>query len=105
MSHLEVTIGQLYVALDSIRKRAGRDIFKSGDGSVEDKLNKLYNASKHKMAANELPMWFSNLGVHSSDTLVTFQEIEGYMLEMASIVKGLLSREVALNALKDVPTT
>lgn len=105
LSHLEVTIGQLYVALDSIRKRAGHDFFKSGDGSVEDKLNKLYNASKHQIAANDLPMWFSNLGVHSSDTLVTFKEIEGYMLEMASIVKGLLNREVAMNALKDAPAT
>jgi len=105
LNHLEVTIGQLYVAMDSARKRTGRDFFKSGDGSVEDKLNRLYNASKHQIAANELPMWLSNLSVHSSDTLVTFEEIEDYMLKMAGIVKGLLNREVALNALKDAPCT
>ena len=105
LSHLEVTIGQLYVAMDSARKRTGCDFFKRGDGTVEDKLNRLYNASKHQIAADELPVWFSNFGVHSSDVLVTFEEIEGYMLKMASMVKGLLNREVAMNELKDVPST
>ncbi len=105
LSHLEVTIGQLYVAMDSARKRTGHDFFKSGDGSIEDKLNRLYNASKHQIAADELPVWFSNLGVHSSDLLVTFKEIEDYMLKMATIVKELLNREVAMNALKDAPST
>lgn len=105
LSHLEVTIGQLYMAMDSARKMAGRDFFKRGDGSVEDKLNRLYNVSKHQIAADELPMWFSNLGVHSSDSLITYKETEDYMLKMAGIVEGLLYREVAQNLPKDAPGT
>lgn len=105
LSHLEITIGQLYVAMDSVRKITEQDLFQSGDGSFEDRLNKLYNASKHQVANEGLPVWFSNVGVYSSVASITFEEIEGYMLKMAGVVKGLCSRETALTNLKDEPGT
>jgi hypothetical protein len=105
LSHFEITIGQLYMAMDSIRKIASHDFFKSGDGSFEENLNLLYNASKHQISQDELPVWFSDTGIHTSKALLLFEEIEDYMLKMADVVKGLHNREAAMQALNDHANT
>jgi hypothetical protein len=105
LNHFEVAIGQLYLAMDSVHKRANHKFFESGDGSFEENLNLIYNASKHQIAQNDLPVWFSNTGVHTSNSSLAFDEIEDYMLKMAGVVKGLHNRDVALQALRDGPNT
>jgi hypothetical protein len=99
LHHFEVTISQLYMAMDSVRKKANHNFFNSGDGSFEEKLNRIYNASKHQIAQVELPVWFSDTGVCTSKATLLFEEIEDYMLKMAGVVKGLHNREVAIQAL------
>jgi hypothetical protein len=100
LNHFEVTVAQLYLALDSIRKHAKYDFFTSGDQSFEECLNLIYNASKHDVALSELPVWFSNEGLACSKAAITFGELEGFMLEMAGAVKGMYNRDVALEALR-----
>ena len=99
LTHFEVAISQLYIALDSVRKRATHDFFTTGDGSFEERLNLIYNASKHQLAGAELPVWFTDDGLTSSNAKLAFSEVEHFMVKMANTVKGLCNREVALKAL------
>jgi len=100
LTHFEVTISQLYLALDSIRKHANHDFFKTGDGSFEEKLNLIYNSSKHQLADAELPVWFADDGLSCSQATVAFVELEDFMIKMAGVVKGLCNREIALQVLQ-----
>ncbi len=104
LNHFEVAIGQLYMAMDSVHKKANHKFFESGDGSFEENLNLIYNTGKHQIAQGELPVWFSDTGIHSSNGTLLFEEIEDYMLKMAGVVKGLHNREVAIQALNDANT-
>jgi len=100
LNHFEVTIAQLYIALDSIRKHANHDFFTPGDGSFEEFLNLIYNEGKHQIAGAELPVWFTNEGLACARAALTFNELEDFMLKMAGVVKGMYNREVALEALR-----
>ena len=96
LNNFEVAIAQLYLALDSIRKHANHDFFTKGDGSFEESLNNIYNASKHQLAGSELPVWFTNEGIACAKAELTFIEIEDFMQKMAGVVKGLCNRDIAL---------
>lgn len=100
LTNFEVTVAQLYLAMDSIRKHSNHDFFTTGDGSFEERLNLVYNASKHQLAKKELPVWFTNEGLACTDAVLTFVEIEDFMLKMADVVKGLCNRNIALQVLK-----
>jgi hypothetical protein len=92
-------MSEIYIALDSARHRASHDFFTTGNGSFEERLNLIYNASKHALAGAELPVWFTDDGLTSSAAKLAFSEVEDFMVKMATTVKGLCSREVALKAL------
>lgn len=58
-------------------------IFEQGQGSVEERLNLLYNQSKHagsvikagKMSESAtIPVWLTNRGLQSHDVLLTYEE-------------------------------
>jgi hypothetical protein len=100
LNSFEVTIAQLYLALDSIRKHANHNFFKTGDGSFEEHLNLIYNTSKHQLAGSELPVWFANEGIACTQAALTFAEIEDFMRKMAGVVKGLCNRDIAMEALQ-----
>ncbi len=88
LTHFEMAISQLYVALDSIRKLMDHNFFTRGDGSFEEKLNFIYNASKHDIAETELPVWFTDDGLACTKAEITFAELEDFMLKMAGLVKA-----------------
>ena len=100
LAHFEITVAQLYLALDSVRKFSNHDFFKTGDGSFEEYLNMIYNSSKHQLAGAELPVWFSNEGIDCANAALTFDDIEDFMQKMAGVVRGLCSREIACQALQ-----
>jgi hypothetical protein len=100
LTHFEVAVSQLYLALDSVRKLRNHDFFTTGDGSFEEKLNLIYNASKHELAATELSVWFTDDGVACSQASVSFIDLENFMRNMADVVKALCNREIALQALQ-----
>ncbi len=95
LTHFEVAVSQLCMALDSVRKLSGHDFYKTGDGSFEESLNYLYNAGKHQLAANELPLMLTNVGLECKSAKLTFGEIEDFMLTMAGVARGLYDSEMA----------
>jgi hypothetical protein len=101
LTHFEICISQLYMAMDSIRKISNHNFFKTGDGSFEECLNIIYNKGKHEMAINDVPIWLTNDGVECSSAKLRYDELEDYMTTMAGVVKGLHNHDVAIKALND----
>lgn len=89
LTHFEVVVTQLYLALDSVGKRAKHKFFKTGDGIFEERLNLLYNSSKHHLAEIKLPIWFTDDGLNCSKANISFTEVEDFMVKMAGVIKGL----------------
>lgn len=100
--HFEVCISQAYQACELMRsfgKSFGKgNIYKKDDGSVLDKLNKIYNDSKHaegiirKGSLNEdytIPMWITNEGLESPRAFLSFQELKEVLLEESSIANKI----------------
>lgn len=100
LNHFEVALSQLYVAVDLVRKRSKHDFFMTGDGSFEERLNLIYNASKHDLPDEDLTVWFTNTGISCAKANVAFVEVEDFLLKMASAINGLCDRETALRVLQ-----
>jgi len=98
LNHFETALAQIYQALDSLaelRKKdlglAKKDLFKSNDGSVEDRLNKIYNTSKHELTQDEQLVWITNAGIETAAEIISFQEIEELLRTFAKVATKLSS--------------
>lgn len=76
LSYFEDAMSQLYQAYDSSRKVLGKPLFASGDGSPLQRLNQLYNTSRHELADTEQPVWITNQGLESESAVLAFGELE-----------------------------
>lgn len=80
MSHLEVCLYSVYQCHEFTRKETKKDFFTTGDGSVLEKLNRIYSISKHlqksTMQPNQLHLfWFTDIGLSSSEAAVSYEDI------------------------------
>lgn len=88
LSHFEQCVGAVYQAVELYGKteqwllstgQTKPNLFKSGDGSDLDRLNKLNNFVKHfkpdQAATTSSPMWITNRGLESTDSVVAFDEL------------------------------
>ena len=80
----EVCISQLYQGLELLRKATGKNFFKSGDGSVGERLYRVYGDSHHmeeRILNGHIPpeatsaLWITNFGLESSNASLTFVEL------------------------------
>jgi hypothetical protein len=90
--YFEAAVAQLYLAYDSTRKKLGQNDFTSGDGSVLDRLNKVYNASKHDLASSEQVTWVTNDGISTSGSSVTFAELEDLLRQDGRIADRITNQ-------------
>ena len=93
--HFEAAISQLYLAYDGARRKLGGEYFKSGDDSNLDRLNKVYNASKHQIATAEQTLWITNDGVCSDDASIAFVEIEDLLRSYGQIADRITNQKHA----------
>lgn len=85
VSHWESFFSHAYIAFEQLRHMSKSPLFERGDGSVLQRLNMLYNISKH---ANEtqfpqdgtLPIWLENDGLHCTEAHLTFEELSSDVL-------------------------
>jgi len=84
--------------------------YEKGDESVQERLNKLYNRSKHADSAIErwefvgdspLCVWLTNEGLRSTETSLSFDEIAGILEELARIADVLQDPATALEKFDD----
>ena len=81
--HWEVFLGQSWHAFKILEKAFGAVLYRQGSGSVEERLNQMYNRMKHvesRIAAGQMlpeatvPVWLTNEGLVSVDSNLTYSE-------------------------------
>jgi hypothetical protein len=99
LSHFEIAVTQLYQAYDFWRqlgkKRESKEtnLFKTGDGSPLEKLNRLYNVSKH-LEPSSIPegnlhhVWISNNGICASEVTMSFTELADLVKEYVAVANA-----------------
>ena len=100
LSHFEIAVTLLYQAYEFWKKLAEKiesketNLFKTGDGSPLQKLNRLYNVSKH-LEPSTIPegnlhhVWISNNGICTSEVTMSFTELADLVKEYVAIANGL----------------
>lgn len=111
--HWEVFLSQSWHAYSLIMKMLSiKKIFESGDQSLEDRLNRLYNQSKHAETTIEngnipedatIPMWLTNNGLSSNNTHLSYEDTAEILREIskfAQILQDPLTMEEKLRNLR-----
>jgi len=90
--HWEGFLGQSWHAYKTLQKCFEVELYKQGEGSVEERLNALYNQMKHVESRIEnkqilegatVPVWLTNQGLVSVDSALTFSETGEVLKELA----------------------
>lgn len=91
LRHLENCIAALWQGLEFCRRALETNLFEKGDGSVYERLNRVYNVGRH-FDPQELPsgdlhrLWISNDGLNSREHSVTFSEMRDAIKFLAGMV-------------------
>ncbi|MFC3789131.1 hypothetical protein ACFOQM_10105 [Paenibacillus sp. GCM10012307] len=95
----EIALSHLYQAYMFGQRLTGIKLFNSNDNSSLDRLNKLYNISKHYDGTvskgeidevNTIPIWITNEGFKSIDKFLSYNEVHEMMNEMEYISNELI---------------
>lgn len=90
--HWESFLGQSWHAYKTLQTCFSIELYQSGDDSVEERLNKLYNQMKHvesrienaqMPASATVPVWLTNEGLVSIDAALTFAETGEVLADVA----------------------
>lgn len=93
LHHVETSTSLLYQAYDLSRKKLGIQLFQPGDGSSLQRLNCIYNKSKHEPAGQDDPVWLSNTSIHTSDVELNFPEYEAMLRECSTVAEKITSSQ------------
>lgn len=114
--HWECFLGQAWHALALLVAAWEGKAFEKNDGSIEQRLNSLYNQMKHVESRIEngqilpeatVPVWLENIGLRSIDASMTFAETAEVLKELAKYADALMNPATAkdvLNELDKEPT-
>ena len=80
LRHLESCISAVWQGLEFARKALDQELFQKGDGSVYQRINWVYNVSRHfdpeALPSGDLHrVWLSDEVIHTREHAVTFDEI------------------------------
>jgi hypothetical protein len=88
----EIFLGQSWHAYKLLQKGLGLQIYEAGSGTVEERLNHLYNQMKHvesRIEAGQMPpgatvpVWLTNDGLQSIDASLTYAEAGEILTDLA----------------------
>jgi hypothetical protein len=83
--NLEISVSQLYQGMIIVATASNKQLFDKSDGSKEERLNKIYNTSKHmheRIEKGQMPekattaVWITNSGLECIDAALSFGELE-----------------------------
>ncbi len=99
VQHFESCLALTYQAYMLIKNILKKDkFFKTDDDSTLDRLNKLYNQSKHiedKLSNGQdlnnilLPIWITNIGIESPKAVLSFNELVELLTELGETAQHL----------------
>jgi hypothetical protein len=90
LRHLESCIGFVWQGLEFVRKSLGQDLFKKGDGSAYERINWVYNVSRHfdpeaLPQGDTLRVWLSDQAIHTREQTVCFDELREAIRMLARV--------------------
>lgn len=96
LSHMEVCLSSAYHVLEYIKRITEEPFFKKGDGSLAEKLNRIYNISKHLQKHSFIPQqlhlfWFSNSGLFSAELGLKYDEVKEIVRDICEITEKISS--------------
>jgi hypothetical protein len=100
LARFESTVAMVYQALDFAGKALNIKLFSKGDGSPCERLNKIYNESRHRKPET-LPtgqlhaVWIKNDGLFTDGAHLTFAELRELVHEVGQIADKLSKGQVA----------
>ncbi len=106
--HWECFLGQAWHAFQTLVTAWSGQAFAKNDGSVEQRLNALYNQMKHVESRIEngqmilgatVPVWLENQGLRSVDTVLTYAETAEVLKELAKYADALSNPKTAKQVL------
>lgn len=89
---LESSVAMLYQAYNFAIKALSIRLFATNDGSNYQRLNSIYNSSRHpdvmKLPSGHLhPVWIKNDGLYTNGTKLRFDELEDMLRELGRIAE------------------
>ena len=90
LRHLESCISSVWQGLEFARKSLAQDLFKQGDGSAYERMNWVYNVSRH-FDPEALPqgdthrVWLSDQAMHTREQTVSFDELREAIRMLARV--------------------
>lgn len=108
--HWESFLGQAWHAFAILIKAWDGKAFQKNDGSLEQRVNALYNQMKHVESRIEngqmipgatVPVWLDNEGIRSIDVHLSFRETGEVLKELAKYADALCDPLTAKEKLKD----
>jgi hypothetical protein len=99
LSHFEQCVALLVQAAHFADGLLPENLFKQGSHPDLERLNRVYNASKHmegRIASGRLPtnaltaVWITNDGLASHDANVTFQEVRDFIIGLHEVVRQIV---------------
>jgi hypothetical protein len=106
--HWECFLGQAWHAYALLANAWDGKVFQKGDGSIEQRLNALYNQMKHvesRIEASQMipgatvPVWLENQGLRSVDTTLRFAETADVLKDLAKYANALMDPKSAKDKL------
>lgn len=94
--HYEVCIAQVYQGAELLSKVNETDVFKKGDGSLLERINKIYVDSKHMdeiIDGGKTPdkataaIWLTNEGIESARASITYDDLAGILHDLNNAAK------------------
>lgn len=90
LRHLESCVSAVWQGLEFGRRSVGQNLFQKGDGSVYQRLNWVYNVSRHfepeALQQGDLHrVWLSDQAVHTREHSVSFDELREAIKMLARI--------------------
>lgn len=110
--HWECFLGQCWHAYKLLVTAWKGKAFEKGDGSIEERLNALYNQMKHVESRIEneqmpagatVPVWMENAGLRSIDANLTFMETGDVLKDLAKYADALSNPSAAATLLSNQP--
>ncbi|MEP6888315.1 MAG: hypothetical protein ABI945_08320, partial [Nitrospirales bacterium] len=95
----ESTVAMVYQSINFVRRALGIKLFLQGDGSTYERLNIIYNKSRHS-DPESLPeeqlyaIWLKNDGLYANGANLTFDELRGLVHEIGGIADKLAKGQI-----------
>jgi len=109
LHHFENSIALLYQSYELVRKLIGKDLFNKDDGSSLQRLNSIYNDSRHSdlslVPEGKLHrVWIDNKEISTARASISFHEFEAMIREIGNISKQFGEGELVEILEKDQST-